>query len=255
MNWQSWPIKLRVMVNIWMNLSTSPKNAHTTKRRCAASSAEPDPHTAHMPQCGAFQSRSAKFSGPRQNCYEAWFVACPELTTRLVTLLDQWWELKSSEDDSPSVCALTQEAQDARLNSLVEIAMTPAADADTDRHQRREWLALRLLTSVDSGSAPDCFVRVLDAFCAHLPWAHLGLIDKMVQNRRTRAESNAEQPAVNETVISNNAYIISVRILWATKSRRDGSLTYWKRRDGTKMTWITWHGLLRPQWLLSGRPS
>ena len=52
---------------------------------------------------------------------------------------------------------------------------------------------------------PDYIARMLerlempDVFYAHSPWAHLDLIDKGVQHRRTRAESIAEQSAVITT--------------------------------------------------------
>ena len=152
-------------------------------------------------RCGALQAWCGAYRGLRQNLNEVWVIACQALEEKIVALL-----ARSTDIDkylSPQLWELLSAAQDAALNSLPEMAVSPEKLMQTLKDTKGEngapfgrWPPSTL------ASWPNVFVRRLvclelpGAFYADLPDRLVDLIDKVVQHRRSRARDGAEQPAM-----------------------------------------------------------
>ena len=153
----------------------------------------------YKPQCGAL-----KVAGHRQNLDYLWVVACRKLQSQVATFAELHAEI--IEDNYPWLCQVKQEAHDAVLNSLPEMAVSPEQLMQTLKDTKGENGApFGRLPPSYLIPYPDHFVRWLaclelpDAFYAHLPGSHVDLVDKVVQHRRSRADSSAGQPALITT--------------------------------------------------------
>ena len=72
---------------------------------------------------GALQSWSGDFRGQRQNFNEVWVIACQALEEKIVAFLAHRTDIK--EDAYPQLWELLSAAEDAALNSLPEMALSP----------------------------------------------------------------------------------------------------------------------------------
>ena len=77
----------------------------------------------YMSRCGALQSRSGAFRGQYQNFNEVWVIACQALEEEILAFLAHRTDIK--EDTYPHLWELLSAAQDAALNSLPEMALSP----------------------------------------------------------------------------------------------------------------------------------
>ena len=74
-------------------------------------------------RCGALQARSCAFRGLLQNLNEVWVIACQALEEEIVAFLARRTDIE--EDTYPQLWELLSAAQDAALNSLPEMALSP----------------------------------------------------------------------------------------------------------------------------------
>ena len=78
----------------------------------------------YKPQCGALRSRSGTYSGGYQNLEELWVVACQKLRTQIATFVELHTDIVN-EDLYPLLCRVQKAGQDAVLNTLPEMPVSP----------------------------------------------------------------------------------------------------------------------------------
>jgi hypothetical protein len=128
-----------------------------------------------------------------------WVIACQALEAKIVAFLLPRTDI--DEKTYPQLWELLSAAQDAALNSLPEMALSPQMLMQTLKDTKGENGAPfgRCLSST-LASCPNVFVRRLvclelpGAFYADLPYRLVDLFDKVVQHRRIRASAAAEHP-------------------------------------------------------------
>jgi hypothetical protein len=179
----------------------------------------------YKPQCGALQAGSGPFKGHRQNLEYLWVVACRKLQSQVATFAELHAEI--IEDNYPWLCQVKQEAHDAVLNSLPEMAVSPEQLMQTLKDTKGENGApFGRLPPSTLVPHPDHFVRRLaclelpDAFYAHLPASHVDLVDKVVQHRRSRADSSAGQLALITTADIKNVLHDSSTDCWSNEAKK-----------------------------------
>jgi hypothetical protein len=152
-------------------------------------------------RCGALRTSSGAYRDRYQNFNEVWVIACQALEEKVVAFLAHRTDIK--EETYPQLWELLSAAEDAALNSLPEMALSPEKLMQMLKDTKGENGApFGRLPPSTLASHPNVFVRRLvclelpDAFYADLPDRHVDLIDKVVQHRRSRASDSAEQPAL-----------------------------------------------------------
>ena len=151
------------------------------------------------------------FFGHLQNLEEVTVIACA-LDVEITQFAEARTEI--NEDGYPLLWKLKNGAQDAALNSLPEMALSPQQLMQTLKDTKGEAGApFGRLPPPTIAADPELLVRRLvclelpDAFYAHLPMEYVELIDKVVQHRRSRSDGSAGQPALiteGDTVDGHN---------------------------------------------------
>ena len=155
----------------------------------------------YTPICGGLQAGSGAFHGKRQDFKEVWVIACQALEEKIVVFLAHRTDI--TKHAYPQLWELLPAAEDARLNSLPEMALSPEKLMQMLQDMKGEnGVPFGRLPPLTIASHPNVFVRRLvclelpGASYADLPDKHVDLIDKVVQHRRSRASDSAERPAL-----------------------------------------------------------
>ena len=155
----------------------------------------------YTPICGVLRTRSGAFRGKYQDFKEVWVIACQALEEKIVAFLAHRTDI--TKHAYPQLWELLPAAEDARLNSLPEMALSPKKLMQMLQDMKGEnGVPFGRLPPLTIASHPNVFVRRLVCLelpgtsYADLPDKHVDLIDKVVRHRRSRASDSAERPAL-----------------------------------------------------------
>ena len=111
-------------------------------------------------RCGALQARFGGCRGLLQNLKEVWVIACQALEEKIVAFLSRKTDIE--EDSYPQLWKLLPAAEDAKLNSLPEMALSPEKLMQTLKDTKGENGApFGLWPPSTLASWPNVFVRRL----------------------------------------------------------------------------------------------